>query len=177
MKRLTVMALMLSLLCPVIAEAADMSSAPGQSTAMPVPTSTAQKIEITRGSSRPASKGPAEYFTGSVSVDRLFQPNEHARATGACVTFQPGARTAWHMHPLGQRLIVTAGFGQVQRWAGPIEEIRPGDVVWIPPGVKHWHGATPDAAMTHIAIQEALNGKFVDWLEKVSDEQYSPQLK
>lgn len=172
MKRFAFMTLMLSLLCPAIVKAADISSIPGQSTARPVPAGTSQKIEISRDRSRPVGQGPAEYFTGSVSMDRLFQQNDHARAAAATVTFQPGARTAWHRHPLGQRLIVTAGTGRVQSWGGPIEGIRPGDVVWIPPGVKHWHGAAPDTAMTHIAIQEALDGKVVQWLEKVTDEQY-----
>ena len=129
-------------------------------------------MEIRRAGSRPSGKGPAEYFTGSVRVDTLFEAAEPARAVGAMVTFEPGARTAWHTHPLGQTLIVTSGFGWVQREGGPIEEIRPGDVIWIPPGEKHWHGAAPTTAMTHIAIQEQLDGKAVDWMEKVSDEQY-----
>ena len=129
-------------------------------------------MEITRNGSRPSGKGPAAYFTGAVRVDPLFGPPEPARAIGASVTFAPGARTAWHAHPLGQTLIVTAGCGRVQREGGPIEEIRPGDVVWIPPGVKHWHGAAPTTAMTHIAIQERIDGKVVEWMEKVSDEQY-----
>jgi quercetin dioxygenase-like cupin family protein len=129
-------------------------------------------MEITRSGSQPSRKGPAEYFTGTVRVDPLFQAPDPARVAGASVTFEPGARTAWHTHPLGQTLIVTFGRGWVQREGGTIEEIRPGDVVWIPPGEKHWHGATPTTAMTHIAIQEALDGKVVDWMEKVSDEQY-----
>jgi len=129
-------------------------------------------MEIKRGGSQPSRQGPAEYFTGTVRVDPLFQAPDPARVSGASVTFEPGARTAWHTHPLGQTLIVTFGLGWVQREGGPVEEIRPGDVVWFPPGEKHWHGATPTTAMTHIAIQEALNGKAVDWLEKVSDEQY-----
>jgi quercetin dioxygenase-like cupin family protein len=129
-------------------------------------------MEITRAGSQPSAKGPAEYFTGSVRVDTLFRPQELARTSGAYVTFEPGARTAWHTHPLGQTLIVTAGFGWVQRDGGPIEEIRPGDVVWFPPGEKHWHGASPTTAMTHIAITETLNGKNVDWMEHVSDAQY-----
>jgi quercetin dioxygenase-like cupin family protein len=129
-------------------------------------------MEITRVGSQPSGKGPAEYFTGAVRVDSLFQPRDPARVSGAAVTFEPGARTAWHTHPLGQTLIVTAGCGRVQRWGGPTEEIRPGDVVWIPPGEKHWHGASPTTAMTHIAVQEKLDGKFVEWMEKVSDEQY-----
>jgi len=129
-------------------------------------------MEIRRTGSQASSKGPADYFTGAVRVDPLFQAPQPARAGGASVTFEPGARTAWHTHPLGQTLIVTAGSGLAQRWGGPIEEIRPGDVVWFPPGEKHWHGATPSTAMTHIAIQEYADGKAVDWLEQVSDDQY-----
>ena len=129
-------------------------------------------MEIKRSGSQPSGKGPAEYFTGSVRVDPLFQAAEPARVAGAHVTFEPGARTAWHNHPLGQTLIVTSGRGSVQVWGGRVEEIRPGDVIWFPPGEKHWHGATPTTAMTHIAIQERLDGKTVDWMEKVSDEQY-----
>jgi quercetin dioxygenase-like cupin family protein len=129
-------------------------------------------MEIKRNGSQPSSQGSAEYFTGVVRVDPLFQPAEPARAGGAYVTFEPGARTAWHSHPLGQTLVVTAGCGRVRRWGGPVEEIRPGDVVWIAPGEKHWHGAAPTTAMTHLAIQEYLDGKAADWMEKVSDEQY-----
>jgi quercetin dioxygenase-like cupin family protein len=129
-------------------------------------------MEIKRSGSQDSIKGPADWFTGTVRIDPLFQANAPARAAGNTVTFEAGARTAWHTHPLGQTLIVTAGYGRVQRWGGPIEEIRPGDVVWLSPGEKHWHGAAPTTAMTHIAIQEALDGKAVDWLEKVSDEQY-----
>jgi quercetin dioxygenase-like cupin family protein len=129
-------------------------------------------MEITKGGTQPAAKGPADWFTGSVRIDSPFQRPAPARSGGATVTFEPGARTAWHTHPLGQTLIVTAGLGWVQREGGPVEEIRPGDVVWFPPGLKHWHGASPTTAMTHIAVQESLNGKNVDWLEKVSDEQY-----
>jgi quercetin dioxygenase-like cupin family protein len=133
------------------------------------------KIEIKRSGSQASVKGPADWFTGTVRIDPLFNPPEPARASGASVTFEPGARTAWHAHPLGQTLIVTAGCGMVQRWGGPIEEIRPSDVVWIPPGVKHWHGATATTAMTHIAIQEQLDGKAAEWMEHVSDEQYQPE--
>jgi quercetin dioxygenase-like cupin family protein len=129
-------------------------------------------MDIQRSGSKPSGKGPAEYFTGAVRIDPLFQAPDPARARGAIVTFEPGARTAWHTHPLGQTLIVTAGCGRVQAWGRQIEEIRPGDVVWIPPGEKHWHGATATTAMTHIAIQEQLDGKTADWMEKVSDEQY-----
>ena len=130
------------------------------------------QMEIKRCGSQPSSKGPADYFTGAVRVDPLFNPPEPARVRGASVTFEPGARTAWHTHPLGQTLVVTAGCGRAQRWGGPNEDIRPGDVVWFPPGEKHWHGASPTTAMTHIAIQEQLDGKVVEWLEQVSDEQY-----
>jgi quercetin dioxygenase-like cupin family protein len=129
-------------------------------------------MEIRRNGTQPSGKGPADYFTGSVRIDPLFEAPDPARGRGAHVTFDPGARTAWHSHPLGQTLIVTSGFGWVQREGGPVEEIRPRDVVWFSPGEKHWHGATPAKAMTHIAIQEALNGKVVDWMEQVSDEQY-----
>jgi quercetin dioxygenase-like cupin family protein len=129
-------------------------------------------MEIKRNGSRPSAKGPADYFTGAVRIDALVEAPEPARVRGASVTFEPGARTAWHTHPLGQTLIVTFGLGWVQREGGPIEEVRPGDVVWFPPGLRHWHGATPTTAMMHIAIQEALDGKAVDWLEKVSDDQY-----
>jgi quercetin dioxygenase-like cupin family protein len=129
-------------------------------------------MEIKRNGSQPSYKGPADYFTGTVRVEPLLDSPDPARAVGASVTFEPGARTAWHTHPLGQTLIVTAGCGWVQREGGPIEEIRPGDVVWFSPGEKHWHGATPATAMTHIAIQERLAGKVVDWMEQVSDQQY-----
>jgi quercetin dioxygenase-like cupin family protein len=129
-------------------------------------------MDVKRSGSQPSAKGPADYFTGTVRIDPLFQAPAPARVAGASVTFEPGARTAWHTHPLGQTLIVTAGCGWAQRQGGPIEEIRPGDIVWFPPGEKHWHGATPTTAMTHIAIQEALNGKTVEWLEKVSDDEY-----
>jgi quercetin dioxygenase-like cupin family protein len=129
-------------------------------------------MNITRAGSQPSSKGPAEWFTGTVRIDPLFQANHPARTAGASVTFEPGARTAWHTHPLGQTLIVTAGLGLVQRERGPVEEIRPGDVVWFAPGEKHWHGASPKTAMVHIAIQEALDGKVVDWMEHVAHEQY-----
>jgi len=129
-------------------------------------------MEITRIGSKPSAKGPADWFTGTVRIDQPFQGTEPARIAGAHVTFEPGARTAWHTHPLGQTLIVTAGCGRVQRQGGPIEEIHPGDIVWFAPGEKHWHGAAPTTAMSHIAIQEKLDGKVVDWLEHVTDEQY-----
>ena len=129
-------------------------------------------MEIKRCGSQPSAKGPQEYFTGTVRIDPLMSPSEPARVAGASVTFEPGARTAWHTHPLGQTLIVTAGCGRVQREGGPIEEIRSGDVVWFAPGEKHWHGATPTTAMTHIAIQEKLDGSPVTWMEHVTEEQY-----
>jgi quercetin dioxygenase-like cupin family protein len=129
-------------------------------------------MDIKRNGSRPSGKGPAEYFTGAVRVDRLFEAPEPARVRGALVTFEPGARTNWHTHPLGQTLVVTSGLGGVQRDGGRIEEIRPGDVVWFEPGEKHWHGASINIAMSHIAIQEALNGSVVEWMEKVGDAQY-----
>jgi quercetin dioxygenase-like cupin family protein len=129
-------------------------------------------MNIQRYGSQPSTPGPAAWFTGSVRIDPLFQAPPPARVVGASVGFEAGARTAWHTHPLGQTLIVTAGCGRVQREGGPIEEIRPGDVVWFPPGEKHWHGASPTSGMTHIAIQEALDGKAVEWLEPVTDDQY-----
>lgn len=135
------------------------------------------KMEIKRSGSQPSGKGPAEYFTGTVRVDPLFNAPDPARVLGALVTFEPGARTAWHSHPLGQTLIVTAGSGLVQRWGGPIEEIRPGDVVWIASGEKHWHGAAPTTAMSHIAIVEHVDGKSADWMENVSDDQYRAELR
>ena len=130
-------------------------------------------MDIKRNGSQPSSKGPADWFTGTARIDPLFKADAPARAAGASVTFEPGARTAWHTHPLGQTLIVTAGSGLVQRWGGPVEEIRPGDVVSITPGEKHWHGASPTTAMSHIAIVEQIDGKSADWMDKVSDEQYN----
>ena len=129
-------------------------------------------MDIQRSGSKPSGQGPAEWFTGAVRIDPLFSPPEPSRVAGALVTFEPGACTAWHTHPLGQTLIVTAGLGWAQREGGPVEEIRPGDVVWFEPGEKHWHGAAPTTAMSHIAIQEKLNGSPVTWMEHVSDEQY-----
>jgi quercetin dioxygenase-like cupin family protein len=136
-------------------------------------TTRATQMHITRAGSQPSSKGPADWFTGTVRIDPLFTAPAPARATGATVTFEPGARTAWHRHPLGQTLIVLSGAGRVQREGSEIEEIRPGDVVWIPANARHWHGASPTTAMTHIAIHEALDGKVVDWFEHVTDDQYS----
>ena len=129
-------------------------------------------MEIKRNGSQPSVQGPSDYFTGSVRVDAPFSSSGDARTAGATVTFEPAARTAWHTHPLGQTLIIISGFGRVQREGGPIEEIRAGDIVWFPPGEKHWHGASPTCAMTHIAIVEALDGRNTDWMEKVTDEQY-----
>src|SRR3954464_10876451 len=129
-------------------------------------------MEIKRSGSQPSTKGPSDWFTGTVRVDPLFEAPDPARVAGAAVTFEPGARTAWHTHPLGQTLIVTAGCGWTQRWGAERQEIRPGDIVWIPPNEKHWHGATATTAMTHIAIQEKLGGKAVDGMERVTDEQY-----
>lgn len=136
----------------------------------------AQAMEIKRSGTQPSQKGPADHFTGTARVEPLFQATAPSRTSGAYVTFEPSARSAWHTHPLGQILVVTAGVGRVQRWGGPVEEIRAGDVVWTPPGVKHWHGASPTVAMTHLAIQEALDGKLVDWMEKVTDEQYGAKI-
>jgi quercetin dioxygenase-like cupin family protein len=159
--------------CGGLAAMAAAKPAAAETAIQPVPTTPRNgAMEIKRIGSQPSGKGPADYFTGAVRVDPLFEAPDPARVRGAGVTFEPGARTAWHTHPLGQTLIVTSGLGLARRWGGPVEEIRPGDVIWFPPGEKHWHGATPTTAMTHIAIQEALNGKVVDWLEQVSDEQY-----
>ena len=130
------------------------------------------ELVIQRAGSQPSTKGPADRFTGAVRVDPLFPARDPGRTSAGSVTFEPGSRSAWHTHPLGQILIVTSGVGRVQQWGGAVQEIRPGDVVWIPPAVKHWHGAAPTTAMTHIAIQEALNGRVVDWMEKVGDDQY-----
>lgn len=129
-------------------------------------------MDIDRNGAQPSGKGPSDWFTGTVRIDPLFAANEARRAASGSVTFEPGARTAWHTHPRGQTLIVTAGFGLAQREGGPIEEIHPGDIVWFEPGEKHWHGASPTTAMTHIAIHEHLDGKVVDWMEHVTDEQY-----
>jgi quercetin dioxygenase-like cupin family protein len=133
----------------------------------------AAKVTVTENGSQPSAKGPADYFTGAVRVDGLFKGTEPARVSGGTVTFEPGARTAWHTHPLGQTLIVTAGSGLVQQWGEPVQRIRPGDTVWIAPNVKHWHGATATTGMTHIAIAEVLDGKVVEWMEQVSEQQYT----
>ena len=173
MKLITTAALTLSLL-------ASASSQTNHERVNPGPDSTeqsgVQSIRITRGGSQPSRQGPAEHFSGSVRIDHVFGADAPGRAGGALVTFEPGARTAWHIHPLGQTLIVTAGVGRVQRWGDPVDEIRQGDVVWIPPGQRHWHGAAPGSSMAHIAISEALDGKTVEWMEKVSDAQYHPSL-
>jgi 4-carboxymuconolactone decarboxylase len=145
--------------------------------AFPQASGSGDQIRITRSGSQPAAAAPPEHFTGVVHVQPVFPVNPPSRTSGGSVTFDPGARSAWHTHPLGQTLIVTAGVGRIQRWGGPLEEMRQGDVVWIPPGQKHWHGATPTAAITHIAIQETLDGRNVDWLEKVSDAQYGADQK
>lgn len=142
------------------------------STAAHADQAVAAKMTITPNGSQPSTKGPAEYFTGSVRIDPLFGPTAPSRTTAGHVTFDAGARSAWHTHPLGQTLIVTSGTGWVQEWGGEKQVIRPGDVIWCPPGVKHWHGATATNGMSHIAIQEMLDGKNVEWMEKVSDEQY-----
>jgi quercetin dioxygenase-like cupin family protein len=134
-------------------------------------------MDIKRAGSQASGKGPAEYFNGTVRVDPLFDAPDPARVLGASVTFEPGARTAWHTHPLGQTLIVTSGCGRAQLWGGPIEEIRPGDVIWFSPGEKHWHGGAPTTAMTHIAMVEKLDGKSTDWMEKVTNEQYTGRSK
>src|SRR2546425_9449414 len=170
MKLLVAIAITFSLL-------ASASAQTNKAVATSASTQDSQAIRIARRGSQPSRQGPAENFTGSVRVDPLFQANAPARASGSLVTFEAGARTAWHTHPLGQVLIVTAGAGRVQRWGDAIDEIQQGDVVWIPPGQKHWHGAAPNSSMTHIAIVEQLDGKTVEWMEKVSDAQYSEPLR
>jgi 4-carboxymuconolactone decarboxylase len=172
MKLLATTVMSLSLLASACAHTSQASTASGSDAPSAASSGGAQPLQIARSGSQASRKGPAENFTGAVRVDPLFQPNAPSRTAGAYVTFEPGARSAWHTHPLGQVLIVTAGSGRVQRWGDPIEQIQQGDVVWIPPGQKHWHGASPDSQMTHIAVQEQLDGKTVDWMEKVTDEQY-----
>lgn len=172
MKQLVATAMSLSLLAWACADANQEKAVSGADTPSTVSSESPQTIRITRSGSQPSSRGPAEYFTGSVRIDSPFKGISPARVGGAIVTFEPGARTAWHTHPLGQTLIVTAGSGRVQQWGGQIQEIKQGDIVWIPPGVKHWHGAIATTGMTHIAIAEALNGVAVKWMEHVSDEQY-----
>ena len=176
MKLLTATVISLSLLASASAQANPAGAAEGSGAPQTAPMQDSQTINITRSGSVPSRKGPAENFTGSVRVDPLFEPIAPADTFGANVTFEPGARSAWHTHPLGQTLIVTAGVGRVQSWGGSVEEIRPGDVVRIPPGQKHWHGASPNTAMTHIAVEQ-LDGKSTDWMEKVSDEQYGTPVQ
>lgn len=173
MKPFIAMATTLSLLASASAQTDQAGTNPGPGVAQ---APGLQSIRIMRSGSQPSRQGSAENFTGSVRIDPLFKANAPARASGSLVTFQPGARTAWHTHPLGQILIVTAGLGRVQRWGDPIEDIRQGDVVWIPPGQKHWHGAAPQSSMAHIAISEVLDGESVEWMEKVSEVQYHPSL-
>ncbi len=177
MKMFAATVISLSLLASASAQTNQTGGASGTGATTSASVQDAQTIKITRSGSQPSRQAPAENFTGSVSVDPLFQANAPARAFGARVTFEPGARTAWHAHPLGQILIVTAGIGRVQRWGDLVEEIRQGDVVWTPPGQKHWHGASPNTAMTHIAITEQLDGKTVEWMEKVSDAQYRVPIR
>jgi quercetin dioxygenase-like cupin family protein len=172
MKLLSATVISLSLLASVCAHANEASVASGADAPSAASRKQSQTITITRSSSQPSQQGPAEYFTGSVRINPLFPANAPSRTSGASVTFEPGAHSAWHTHPLGQTLIVTAGTGWVQQEGGEKQEIRPGDVIWTPPGVKHWHGATATDRLTHIAIQESLDGKNVEWMEKVSDEQY-----
>ncbi|MCM3902444.1 MAG: carboxymuconolactone decarboxylase family protein [Pyrinomonadaceae bacterium] len=171
MKLLAATAITLSLFASASAQTNQAGTATGPQA------SGSQSIRIMRSGSQPSRQGPTENFTGSVRVDPLFQANAPARASASLVTFEPGARSAWHSHPLGQVLIVTAGMGRVQRWGDTVDEIRQGDVVWIPPGQKHWHGAAPNSSMAHIAIVEAIDGKAVEWMEKVSDAQYGTPLR
>lgn len=172
MKLFAATVLSLVLLASAPAQATEAPAATGSGARPTVSPAEAPTITITRSGAQPSRKGPAEYFTGAVRIDPLFQAKDPSKVSGASVTFEPGARSAWHTHPLGQILIVTAGVSRVQQWGGPVQEIRPGDVVRIPPGVKHWHGAAPTTAMPHIALTEELDGTNTDWREKVSDEQY-----
>ena len=177
MKLLAVTLLSLSLLASASAQTSQAVAASGTGAGPAASTQDSQAIKIARRGTQAPRQGPAENFTGSVRVDPLFQASAPARTSGSLVTFEPGARSAWHTHPLGQVLIVTAGTGRVQRWNDPVDEIRQGDVVWIPPGQKHWHGAAPNSSMAHIAILEALDGKAVEWMEKVTDAQYGAPLR
>jgi quercetin dioxygenase-like cupin family protein len=172
MKPLTATALSFFLLASASAHATEAPASSGSGGHPAVSNEDSQTITITRSDSRPSSKGSAQYFTGAVRIDPLFQAKDPSHTSGAYVTFGPGARSAWHTHPLGQTLIVTAGTGWVQQEGGKKQEIKPGDVIWIPPGVKHWHSTTATDGMAHIAIQEQVDGRNVDWMEKVSDEQY-----
>lgn len=171
MKTAAITASLLLLSVSAFAQGTAPAIVPGKAVA-PGTNSAAQEMVITRAGGQASSRGPAQYFTGNVRIDPLFGAKAPSTAAGAAVTFEPGARSAWHTHPAGQVLIVSAGVGRVQQWGGAVQEIRPGDVIWTPPGVKHWHGAAATTAMTHIAIQESLGGKNVEWMEKVSDEQY-----
>jgi 4-carboxymuconolactone decarboxylase len=177
MTSIVTMLISLSLLASACAQASQARAASGTAGPAVGPGDTSQSITITRSGSQPSSQGSAEYFTGSVRVDPLFPARAPSRTSAGHVTFEPGARAAWHTHPLGQTLIVTSGIGRIQRWGGPVEEIRPGDVVSIPPGVKHWHGASPTTGMTHIAIQEEADGTNVEWMEHVTDEQYGAPVQ
>ena len=177
MKLLAATVMSLSLLASASAQTNQAGADLGTGAAQTGSVQDSQTIKITRSGSQPSRQGPAENFTGSVRIDTQFQANAPARTSGARVTFEPGARTAWHTHPLGQTLIVMAGVGRVQLWGGPVEEIRQGDVVWIPPGQKHWHGTSPNSSMAHIAIVEMLDGKSADWMEKVSDAQYGAPVR
>jgi len=168
MKLKLIAAILVSMLAANVASGQTASSDASQA----APVQDSKTIRIARSESLQSNKGSDQFFTGSVQVQQLFPGHDPARTSGGRVTFEPGARSAWHTHPLGQILIVTDGTGWIQQWGGPVEEIRKGDVIWIPPGVKHWHGATATTSMTHIAIQEQLNGRVVDWMEKVTDEQY-----
>ena len=159
-------------LCMFVANDAAGQTASASGASQTVPVQNSETIRIARSDSLQSNKGSDQYFTGSVQVQQLFPAYDPSRTSGGKVTFEPGARSAWHTHPLGQILIVTEGTGWIQQWGGAIEEIRKGDVIWTPAGVKHWHGATPSTAMTHVAIQEQFNGKAVEWMEKVTDEQY-----
>lgn len=171
MTRLAMLGVTMSLLLAAGAHANTTVTA--QAASPPAATAQGQgELRISRAGAQPSARGSADYFTGSVRVDMLFQPTAPSRMSGGNVTFEPGARSAWHTHPLGQVLVVTAGMGWVQRESGPVEEMRSGDVIWIPPGLRHWHGATATTGVTHIALIEALDGEAVNWLEQVSDEQY-----
>jgi quercetin dioxygenase-like cupin family protein len=171
MKLLAATAMSLTLAASALAQTGGGNAQPG-STPSPGSNGNVHDMVISRAGSQASGKGPAQNFTGSVRVDPLFPAHSPSTVSGGQVTFEPGARSAWHTHPMGQVLIVTTGVGRVQRWGEAVQEIRPGDVIWTPPGVKHWHGAAPTTAMTHIALQETANGKNVEWLEKVTDEQY-----
>ena len=177
MKLLAATVILFSQFASAYAQANQAGVASGSGAAPAASVQDSQTIKITRSGSQSSRQGPAENFTGSVRVHPLFEANAPARTSGSLVTFEPGARTSWHTHPLGQVLIVTAGAGRVQRWGDPVDEIRQGDVVWIPPSQKHWHGAAPNSSMAHIAVVEQLNGKSVEWMEKVSDPQYGAPLR